>query len=584
MKLVGILVGCINSIDLEDGTNLLQTGILQHHTQVYDFDTTKWEHFPGYQVYEQNGQNADECYPTLSEAMTKCGEAGDCGGIATQTTFCGGQFRISHGGPHLYGPIGSHNVQAWVIKFCTQAPGIPYTLKGFSSENCSDYSSAGVITTTTTTTACLTGICVSSAACGATDVTATIGVECNGKTECLVEVTKANSPVSLVAEDQVDDFDTTIWEHFPGYQVYEQNGQNADECYPTLSEAMTKCGEAGDCGGIATQTTFCGGQFRISHGGPHLYGPIGSHNVQAWVLKFCTKAPGIPYTLKGFSSENCSGYGSAVVGPPGCKDAYTVSYSCADTKVQQTATISKPSAGKTTTLVCAAATTTPAPGGTTATTTNPGGPTNPGGKDCFAAIAEWGPDFECNSDVSSFCADDSADGLDVSACCQDYCNSNQEKRLKKKESELNRKEAEGERKSKRKESRSKRSDAESTRKKKRKEEEWLAKRGAQETSNKKEEDERKTKRGYSESKKKNERSWKGNRAKAKKAAQLREVARKAGRAESARKNANSGSESGKKNKRKENKQKKKAAWKAKKEKRQKNQGKNGRKGRKFKGN
>jgi len=208
---------------------------------------------------------------------------------------------------------------------------------------------------------------------------------------------------------------------------------------------------------------------------------------------------------------------------------------------------------------------------TATTTTIPGGNTNPGGSDCFGAIATFGPDFACNAKVSSFCADDSADGLDVSACCQDYCNSNQEKRSKKQDSEASWKEAEGERKSKRTESRSKRKDAESTRKKNKKESEWLSKRGAQETSNKKEEDERKTKNGHSESQKKEERSWKANRETSKENAQKREAARKAerGGSESTIKKQRAEKKTKWNGGQSEKKEKNMAVFKAKKEKRQK---------------
>jgi len=846
MKLIVILFGCINSIDLDEGTNLLQTGILQHYTESHspvslitqaqgaDFDESKWKYWPGYQIYEQNGQNADECYPTLSEAIAKCEEAGDCGAIATQGNFCGGQYRITHGGPHLAGPTGSN---AWVLINCVTPggptengivgglkwdPGYVGTYR-YYGDNCSDYGQ----TTTTTTTTCLTGICVSSATCGAIDTSASVALDCNGKTDCSFTVTEENSQENVCVDPAAvaaaavgtNNKLTGRYIQSDGLLCSQMDPSVCEQCYPALQEAMDKCDATADCSALVNQGDVCSDHYCFVKGGPSLRASTGpldpTLHPRVWQINksvgppplSCKDAAAAKYqvganekktgryqqsdgilcsqmdpsvceqcypTLKEAmgkcdatadcnalvnQADVCSDHYCVVQGgihpslrwdepkfgkmdpirhprvwqidraidPAGCKDAYTISYSCGQTKIQHTASLSAPSRGQTTTLRCAAAatttnlsdeqqacisresvknwanfdccgfgtrdaatkycksgiddhvigevccksqcddgcttasttpvttsttnpsdeqqacisresvknwanfdccgfgtrdaatkycksgiddhvigevccksqcddgcmvdgkenygvTTTTSTTPVTTSTTNPGGPTNVGGKDCFAAIATWGPDFECNAKVSSFCADDSADGLDVSACCQDYCNSNQEKRTKKKDSEANSKEAEGERKSKRQESRSKRKDAESARKKQKKEAEWLAKRGAQETSNKKAEDERKTKNGYSESKRKNERSWKANRSNAKKAAQRREAARKVGRAESAKKNSNSGSESSKKNKLAEKKQKKKAFWKAKKEKRKKNQGKNGRKGRKFKGN
>jgi len=176
---------------------------------------------------------------------------------------------------------------------------------------------------------------------------------------------------------------------------------------------------------------------------------------------------------------------------------------------------------------------------TTTTTTIPGEGTNPGGADCFGAIASWGPDFDCNEKSDMFCGHDSADGLDVSLCCQDHCGTKQERHSKKKEAEADRKQAEATRKSTRQESSSKRKDAESTRKKQKKEDEWLTKRSAQEGENKKSEDERKSKRGFSEGEKKNERSWKAKRGADKQAAEKREATRKGNRKEKKKKFANS---------------------------------------------
>jgi len=172
---------------------------------------------------------------------------------------------------------------------------------------------------------------------------------------------------------------------------------------------------------------------------------------------------------------------------------------------------------------------------TTMTTTIPGGDTNPGGPDCFGAIASWGPDFDCNEKTDMFCGNDSPDGLDVSLCCQQQCGTKQEKRSKKNEVEGVRKANEATRKSDRKESGDKRKEAEAARKKQKKEDEWLSKRGEQEKKNKNAEDERKSKRGFSEGQKKNERKWKNGRSAAKKAAARRETKRKNRRADAAKK-------------------------------------------------
>jgi len=272
MKLIVILFGCINSIDLDDGTNLLQTGILQHYAQGFDFDAARWKQWDGYHLYEGHG-GTTECYPTLTEAIAKCDEAGDCGAIATQTTVCGGQYRVSHGGPHLAGPccLASHAMRSWVRPKCV-TPGGP-TENGIAGglkwdpgyvgtyryygDNCSDYGQ-----TTTTTTACLTGICVSAAACGATDTTAAVGLGCNGKTDCTVAVT---------AENSGGGGSSTLgrWEQKDGYYVTEGHGAT-NECYPTLEAAQKKCFEAPDCHAVAEQSNWgCGkGRFRVTHGGP----------------------------------------------------------------------------------------------------------------------------------------------------------------------------------------------------------------------------------------------------------------------------------------------------------------------------
>ena len=55
-------------------------------------------------MVQQNGHK-DECYEAINEAAhtsfsiakTKCMEAADCHGIASQSDVCGGQYRVSHG-------------------------------------------------------------------------------------------------------------------------------------------------------------------------------------------------------------------------------------------------------------------------------------------------------------------------------------------------------------------------------------------------------------------------------------------------------------------------------------------------------
>jgi len=466
------------------------------------------------------------------------------------------------------------------------------------------------------------GICVSSAACGSQDATGVVGIDCNGKMDCAVTVTEANS-----GGGSGIDLGLGVWEQKDGYWVKEQHFTGSGECYATLEEAQAVCMKAGDCHAVATQNNFCNGQFRVTHGGPTLLYQGDNwpqYALRSWFWTSYTrhdktlgnakslltdaswpvngKSPGecdkaFPDAdcikkAEGFcdNTPNCVSFGFSPMwyggvypqlftdglctsvsneewatttqteqtwtfftrdnDPKCCKDDYAIEYTCDGGTDKFTAALTKPSVGKIATLKCevvattatttttttAAPSTTPGGGSTFTTTTIPGGETNIGGADCFGAIATFGPDFECNFKVSSFCSHDSADGLDVSACCQDYCNSNREKTTKQKVSEREAKAAEGVRKSDRQESSSKRKGAEALRKKNRMEAEWLQKRGVQETTNKKAEDERKTKRGYSESKTKNERSWKANRQTARKNAQLREAARKSERARKGRNN------------------------------------------------
>jgi len=203
----------------------------------------------------------------------------------------------------------------------------------------------------------------------------------------------------------------------------------------------------------------------------------------------------------------------------------------------------------------------PTPGleGTTTTTSIPGGDTNPGGPECFGAIANWGPDFDCNEKSDMFCGNDSPDGLDVNMCCQEFCGTQHEKRSKKTEAEGDRKQSEGVRKAARAESGKKRKEAESARKKQKKEDEWLTKRSDQEKKNKNVEDERKSKRAFSESQKKQERAWKTKRNAAKKAAGFRERKRKNARADAKKERGRKAARKGKKAARAEKKKKRSGA-------------------------
>ena len=58
----------------------------------------EWTEKDGYYVSEGHGDGT-ECYDDLNNAKLKCIEAGDCHAIATQSNICGGQYRVTHGGP-----------------------------------------------------------------------------------------------------------------------------------------------------------------------------------------------------------------------------------------------------------------------------------------------------------------------------------------------------------------------------------------------------------------------------------------------------------------------------------------------------
>ena len=59
-----------------------------------------WTQKDGYYVLEGHGDET-ECYGDLDIAKSKCMAAMDCHAIATQSQVCGGQYRITHGGPTL---------------------------------------------------------------------------------------------------------------------------------------------------------------------------------------------------------------------------------------------------------------------------------------------------------------------------------------------------------------------------------------------------------------------------------------------------------------------------------------------------
>ena len=54
---------------------------------------------PGFYITEGHGTQT-EC-GDLATAKQKCEAAADCGGIANQYNICGGEWRVSHGGPTL---------------------------------------------------------------------------------------------------------------------------------------------------------------------------------------------------------------------------------------------------------------------------------------------------------------------------------------------------------------------------------------------------------------------------------------------------------------------------------------------------
>jgi len=172
-------IGGIDSSLDDAGTHLLQTKIVQQHMPDalieldFDFDSSRWQQRDGYYVGEQHGAT-NECYSTLKTAMDKCDASSDCHAIATQSNVCGGQYRVSHGGPtlHFYSAWKSYNLRAWVVN------------KSVSIDS--------------------DGISVSSAFCGSQDVTSKIAADCKGKEVCSVTVDDSTSPSTSTWVQEMD--------------------------------------------------------------------------------------------------------------------------------------------------------------------------------------------------------------------------------------------------------------------------------------------------------------------------------------------------------------------------------------------
>lgn len=89
------------------------------------------------------------------------------------------------------------------------------------------------------------------------------------------------------------------WEQKGGHYVKEGHGRAGytSECFSTFERAKIACHASSDCLAIATQPTswgpsYCGGQFRVTHGGPTLiFYP--SNLVRVWRLDLkCLKKRG----------------------------------------------------------------------------------------------------------------------------------------------------------------------------------------------------------------------------------------------------------------------------------------------------
>ena len=82
-------------------TNVLRMRALVFH--VINFISLEclnpaWTQKDGYFVLEGHGDGT-ECYGDLNNAKSKCMAAEDCHAIAAQSNICGGQYRVTHGGP-----------------------------------------------------------------------------------------------------------------------------------------------------------------------------------------------------------------------------------------------------------------------------------------------------------------------------------------------------------------------------------------------------------------------------------------------------------------------------------------------------
>ena len=79
-----------------------------------------------------------------------------------------------------------------------------------------------------------------------------------------------------------------VWTQKDGYYVLEGHG-DATECYGDLDTAKSKCMAAQDCNAIASQSNVCGGQYRVTHGGPtfEYYSNWNPINLRSW-KRTCT--------------------------------------------------------------------------------------------------------------------------------------------------------------------------------------------------------------------------------------------------------------------------------------------------------
>ena len=71
-----------------------------------------------------------------------------------------------------------------------------------------------------------------------------------------------------------------------GKYIQEQHFTNSGECYG-FEQAKAMCEKASDCYGIATQSNFCGGLYRVTHGTQATlidYANWRSYNIWAYTL------------------------------------------------------------------------------------------------------------------------------------------------------------------------------------------------------------------------------------------------------------------------------------------------------------